>query len=70
MLDLVNRWAIDGVSREHVRQIEASALEHLRAPAIAQMLKDFTDADSDSDNTSWKDIEDNREQLVPTAPPA
>ena len=32
-----------GVSRERVRQIEAEALEHLRMPAQAEMLKEFLD---------------------------
>jgi RNA polymerase primary sigma factor len=32
-----------GLSRERVRQIEAAALEHLRMPAQAEMLKEFLD---------------------------
>jgi len=32
-----------GLSRERIRQIEAAALEHLRMPARAEMLKEFLD---------------------------
>jgi len=32
-----------GLSGERVRQIEAEALEHLRMPALAEMLKEFLD---------------------------
>lgn len=35
-------WA---VTRERVRQVEAKALEHLRAPATRRMLEHFTNLD-------------------------
>ena len=42
-----------GVSRERVRQIEAQALEQLRGPRCAPMLKEFLDDTSVQQKKTW-----------------
>ena len=42
-----------GISRERVRQIETQALEQLRGPRYAPMLKEFLDHTSVQQQKTW-----------------